>query len=80
MKIYKDPLGGKALMGYKGQSLMDSGYFFAPYIPLLGTPTVLSPDDYDVPEDPPAWTKDRKPSYRSIDDPWEPPPDSTSDA
>ena len=34
MKVYKDPLlSGNTLMGYKGQSVMDCGYFYAPYIP-----------------------------------------------
>jgi hypothetical protein len=30
-KVYKDPLvgDGKLLMGYQGQSVMDSGYFYA---------------------------------------------------
>lgn len=28
-------------MGYKEISLMDSGYFFCPYIPLSETPVVL---------------------------------------
>lgn len=48
MKIYKDPLfpNCKILMGFKGNSVMDSGYFYAPYIPLLSTPTVLDPNSY----------------------------------
>lgn len=28
-------------MGYKGDSYMDSGYFFAPYVPITSTPVVL---------------------------------------
>ena len=48
MKIYKDPLfpNCKILMGFKGSSVLDSGYFYAPYIPLLSTPTVLDPNSY----------------------------------
>ena len=33
-------------MGFKGDSYMDSGYFYAPYIPLLSTPTVLDPNSF----------------------------------
>ena len=29
------------LGGYKGPSYMDSGYFYAPYLPLVQTPVVL---------------------------------------
>jgi hypothetical protein len=48
MKIYKDPLfpNCKILMGFKGNSVLDAGYFYAPYIPLLSTPTVLDPNSY----------------------------------
>ncbi len=48
MKIFKDPLfpSCKILMGFKGNSVLDSGYFYAPYIPLLSTPTVLDPNSY----------------------------------
>ena len=48
LKIYKDPLfpSCKILMGFKGNSVLDSGYFYAPYIPLLSTPTVLDPNSY----------------------------------
>jgi len=48
MKLYKDPLfpNCKILMGYKGGSVLDSGYFYAPYIPLLSTPTVLDPNSF----------------------------------
>ena len=45
-RIYKDPLfqTNQILMGYKGDSYMDSGYFFCPYIPLTQTPVVLDPE------------------------------------
>jgi len=48
MKIYKDPLfpNCKILLGHKGNSVLDSGYFYAPYIPLLSTPTVLDPNSH----------------------------------
>ena len=48
MKIYKDPLfpNCKVLLGFKGGSALDSGYFYAPYIPLLSTPTVLDPNSF----------------------------------
>lgn len=48
MKLYKDPLfpNCKILMGFKGSSVLDSGYFYAPYIPLLSTPTVLDPNSF----------------------------------
>jgi len=47
-RIYKDPLfpTGQILMGYKGDSYMDSGYFYCPYVPLTQTPTVLDPDSF----------------------------------
>jgi hypothetical protein len=48
IKLYKDPLfpSCKILMGFKGNSALDAGYFYAPYIPLLSTPTVLDPNSY----------------------------------
>lgn len=48
MRLYKDPLfpNCKILQGYKGNSAMDAGYFYAPYIPLLSTPTVLDPNSF----------------------------------
>ena len=48
MKIYKDPLfpNCKILMGFKGNSVLDAGYFYAPYIPLLSTPTVMDPNSF----------------------------------
>ena len=48
MKIFKDPLfpNCKILMGFKGNTPLDSGYFYAPYIPLLSTPTVHDPNSF----------------------------------
>jgi hypothetical protein len=31
------------LMAWKGESIMDSGYFYAPYVPVYQTPEVLDP-------------------------------------
>lgn len=47
-KIYKDPLfpTNQLLLGYKGDTYMDSGYFYCPYVPLTQTPTVLDPDSF----------------------------------
>lgn len=47
-KLYKDPLfqTNQLLMGYKGDSYMDSGYFYCPYIPLTQTPVVLDPESF----------------------------------
>ncbi len=47
-RLYKDPLfpTGQILCGYKGDSYMDSGYFYCPYVPLTQTPTVLDPDSF----------------------------------
>jgi hypothetical protein len=48
LKLYKDPLfpNCKILLGFKGNSILDAGYFYAPYIPLLSTPTVLDPNSF----------------------------------
>ena len=32
------------LMAWKGESIMDSGYFFAPYVPLYQTPEIPAPE------------------------------------
>lgn len=47
-RLYKDPLfpQGQLLMGYKGDSYMDSGYFYCPYVPLTQTPVVLDPESF----------------------------------
>lgn len=47
-KLYKDPLfqRNQILGGYKGDSYMDSGYFFCPYVPLTQTPVVLDPESF----------------------------------
>lgn len=45
-RIYKDPLfpSSQILLGYKGDSYMDSGYFYCPYVPLTQSPVVLDPE------------------------------------
>lgn len=47
-RLYKDPLfpTSQLLMGYKGDSYMDSGYFYCPYVPLTQTPVVLDPESF----------------------------------
>jgi hypothetical protein len=47
-KLYKDPLfpTNQILLGYKGDSYMDSGYFYCPYVPMTQTPVVLDPESF----------------------------------
>jgi len=47
-RLYKDPLfpQGQILAGYKGDSYMDTGYFYCPYVPLTQTPVVLDPESF----------------------------------
>jgi hypothetical protein len=44
--IYKDPFyaTNEWLMGYRGTSMLDTGYIYAPYIPLYTTPTIVLDD------------------------------------
>jgi len=44
--VYKDPLfpTTKWLMGFKGDSFLDAGYVYAPFIPMYATPTVILDD------------------------------------
>lgn len=46
--IYKDPwfTANKILMGYKGDSFLDAGYVYAPYIPFYVTPLLIDPNDF----------------------------------
>lgn len=48
LHLYKDPLfpNCKVLMGFKGGNVMDTGYIYGPYIPLLSTPTVMDPNSF----------------------------------
>jgi hypothetical protein len=46
--IFHDPVhlpAGVALVGYRGQSMLDTGYIFAPYQPLFITPALIDPND-----------------------------------
>ena len=47
-KLYKDPYfpANKVLVGYKGGSFLETGYVYAPYVPLIVTPTIFEPDDF----------------------------------
>lgn len=44
--VYKDPFLATTtwVMGYKGNSFLDTGYVYAPYIPLYMTPTIILDD------------------------------------
>lgn len=44
---YQDPFFrfNQILMGLRGQSYLDAGFVFAPYVPLQMTPTFLDPED-----------------------------------
>lgn len=46
--IYEDPFftSNKMLIGLKGGSFLESGYVWAPYVPLQVTPTFLDPSDF----------------------------------
>ena len=46
--VYKDPYfpQNKVLVGYKGGSYLETGYVYAPYVPLIVTPTIFGPDDF----------------------------------
>lgn len=44
---YQDPFFGfnQIMLGLRGQSYLDAGFVFAPYVPLQMTPTFLDPED-----------------------------------
>ena len=46
--VYKDPyfIRNKILVGYKGGSYLETGYVYAPYVPLIVTPTIFAPEDF----------------------------------
>lgn len=46
--VYEDPFftTNKMMVGLKGGSFLESGYVWAPYIPLQVTPTFLDPSDF----------------------------------
>lgn len=46
--VYKDPYfpRSKVLVGFKGGSYLETGYVYAPYVPLIVTQTIYAPDDF----------------------------------
>jgi len=46
--VYRDPYAPakSVLIGHKGQSLLDTGYIYAPYVPLQLTPTMYNPFNF----------------------------------
>jgi hypothetical protein len=48
ISVYKDAIfpKSKVLVGYKGENFMQSGYFYAPYVPIQMTPTIIDPEDF----------------------------------
>lgn len=46
--VYVDPYfpENRVLVGYKGGSYLETGYVYAPYVPLIITPTLYQPDDF----------------------------------
>ena len=47
--VYTDPLFPEnlVLMGFKGNSALEAGYIWCPYIPLVVTPTVVDPNNFN---------------------------------
>ena len=47
-QVYRDPLAPaySIIIGHKGKSLLDTGYIYAPYIPLQLTPTIYNPENF----------------------------------
>jgi len=48
--VYVDPYmdDDKVLIGLKGNSFLDAGYVYAPYVPLQVTPTFYNPDNFKL--------------------------------
>ena len=46
--VHRDPYfpRNKILVGYKGGSYLETGYVYAPYVPLIVTPTIFQPEDF----------------------------------
>lgn len=46
--VYKDPYfpRNRILVGYKGNSYLETGYVYSPYVPLIVTPTIFAPEDF----------------------------------
>jgi hypothetical protein len=47
-KVWKNPYMKEnvILMGYKGSTWLENGAVYAPYVPMIMTPTVLDPDNF----------------------------------
>jgi hypothetical protein len=47
-QVYRDPYAPaySAVIGHKGKSLLDTGYIYAPYVPLQLTPTMYNPFNF----------------------------------
>ena len=47
-QVYRDPYfpANTIIMGHKGTSLLDTGYIYAPYVPLQLTPTMYNPFNF----------------------------------
>jgi hypothetical protein len=46
--VYKNPYfpRNQILIGYKGSSFLETGFVYAPYVPLIVTPTIFAPEDF----------------------------------
>ena len=46
--VYVDPYFPRSviLVGRRGSSFLESGYVYAPYVPLQTTPTIFGPEDF----------------------------------
>ncbi len=46
--VYKDPYfpRSKILVGFKGGSYLETGFVYAPYVPLIVTQTIYNPEDF----------------------------------
>lgn len=47
-QVYRDPYAPSwsMIIGHKGKSLLDTGYIYAPYIPMQLTPTIPNPMNF----------------------------------
>ena len=47
-QVYRDPYAPawSCIVGHKGKSLLDTGYIYAPYVPLQLTPTIINPFNF----------------------------------
>jgi hypothetical protein len=47
-QVYRDPYApaNSVIIGHKGKSLLDTGYIYAPYVPMQLTPTMFNPFNF----------------------------------